>query len=83
MVWDALWHLVGVLTGPTGLAVGAGALAGVLLVAAFARMVVARPDTVPVAGVLGQGMWRRARCAGVPRHRDPDAAGRTRPRGPC
>lgn len=64
---------------------GPSALAGVLVVAALAAVVllVVRQSR---AGddKTGAGLALRARAdkAGVPRYRDPDAPGRTRPRGP-
>ena len=76
--WVALWHLAGVLTehGPAGL------LAGLLLVTVLAAVAVGtrRPAVTPA---LTRRMVRqRAARTGVPRHRDPDSSGRTRPRGP-
>ncbi|BAL90049.1 hypothetical protein AMIS_48290 [Actinoplanes missouriensis 431] len=81
MWWEALWRLVGLLTdaGPTALLVGA---AGLLLVTVLAAglMIDFRSAANPL--VSRSAMRDRARRAGVPRHRDPDAPGRTRPRGP-
>lgn len=78
MTWlDAIWCLVGVLTdaGPSG-------LAGLLLLAALAAglMLLFRGGSAP--RVSGVALRTRSERAGVPRHRDPDAPGRTRPRGP-
>ncbi|WP_250006712.1 DUF6412 domain-containing protein [Actinoplanes sp. M2I2] len=84
MTWlDAIWCLVGVLTeaGPSGLT-GPSALAGLLLLAALAAglMLLFRGGSAePVSPVA---LRARSERAGVPRHRDPDAPGRTRPRGP-
>ncbi|MGK5684132.1 DUF6412 domain-containing protein [Actinoplanes sp. URMC 104] len=79
MTWlDAIWWLVGVLTdaGPSG-------LAGVLLIAAVAAVLLLTGRvTAADPATAGLALRTRARRAGVPRHRDPDAAGRTRPRGP-
>ena len=81
-----LWHLVAVLVdagpagAPTAQLVSAAAL---LLAAAFAVRVLPGRDTG-----RGDGHEPAARHraltgqAGVPRHRDPDAAGRSRPRAP-
>jgi hypothetical protein len=41
-----------------------------------------RPDDRPVSRRI-TALRRRACSAGVPRHRDPDAAGRSRPRAPA
>ncbi len=86
MIWlGALWHLVGVLTdvGPTGLLVGTAAATGVLLTAMLAASVLVRRL---VAGnglrVTRRVMRERAGRTGIPRHRDPDAAGQSRPRAP-
>ncbi|MFI5493897.1 DUF6412 domain-containing protein [Actinoplanes sp. NPDC051859] len=86
MIWfEALWRLVGALTdaGPTGLLLGTGAIAGLLLIVAVSA-VVALSRRPAQAGVqnLRRALREWAGRAGVPRHRDPDAAGRTRPRGP-
>jgi len=90
MTWmNALWRLVSVLTG----AVLAGvvltdavpsALSGLLLIAALAAalLLVLRGVTTARPAHAGQALRTRAERAGVPRHRDPDAPGRTRPRGP-
>ncbi|MEV4352067.1 DUF6412 domain-containing protein [Actinoplanes sp. NPDC049596] len=79
MIWSvALWHLIGALTdvGPAGLVVGA------LLVAVLAAVAVAG-RRVPVGGArITPGVLRQRAARILPRHRDPDAAGRTRPRGP-
>ncbi|MCA2211306.1 DUF6412 domain-containing protein [Jidongwangia harbinensis] len=86
MTWlEAFWHLVSVLTdaGPTGLLAGAGAVAGVLLgtvVAAGVRL--GRRPAAIGPHVTRRVLRERTRRTGVPRHRDPDASGRVRPRGP-
>ena len=86
MIWfEALWRLVGVLTesGPAGLLLGAGAVAGVLLVTVLAASVLLGGRiTATTAGASPHLLRERARRTGVPRYRDPDADGRTRPRGP-
>jgi hypothetical protein len=86
MLWlGALWHLLGVLTdvGPVGLVAGAGALAGVVLTAMLAARALRRRMAVrPGSRITGQVLRERASRTGVPRHRDPDAAGRARPRAP-
>ena len=78
MWWGALWHLLGLVAeaGP------AGALAGVLVIAVLAAGVLVTHRTAAAPGVAGLVLRTRAERAGVPRHRDPDAPGRTRPRGP-
>lgn len=86
MTWLVpLWHLVGawVDAGPIGLVVGTGAAAAVLLAAILAaRMVPRRVPADPGRRVTRAILHRCAGQAGVPRHRDPDAAGRSRPRAP-
>ncbi|MEU4620289.1 DUF6412 domain-containing protein [Actinoplanes sp. NPDC023801] len=82
--WDALWRLVGLLADASSsdFASGTGALVGVVLLAVLARVLVLRP-TIPADARATAGALRsRAERTGVPRHRDPDASGRTRPRGP-
>lgn len=77
--------LAGVLTesGPAGLLVGAGAVAGVLLVTVLtASVLLGGRVTVTGPGASRRWLRERARRTGVPRYRDPDADGRTRPRGP-
>ncbi|WP_250038304.1 DUF6412 domain-containing protein [Paractinoplanes maris] len=79
MTWlDAIWFLVSMLTeaGPSG-------LTGLVLIAVLAAglMLVVRRGPAR-AESAGRGFKQRADRAGVPRHRDPDAPGRTRPRGP-
>jgi hypothetical protein len=86
VIWlGALWHVVGVLTefGPTGLFAGTGAVAGVVLLAVLAARVPQRSQIlVRALGVTCRVLRERAGRAGVPRHRDPDASGRSRPRAP-
>ncbi|GAB1691189.1 DUF6412 domain-containing protein [Krasilnikovia sp. M28-CT-15] len=86
MIWfEAFRLLVSMLTeaGPTGLLVGTGAVAGVLLIAALAAGVVLSSRATAVhPRIRLRALRDRAGRTGVPRHRDPDAAGRTRPRGP-
>lgn len=79
------WTLVGVLTGsnPSGTLVGTGAAAAVLLLTVLAAgMLLGRRPRVLDSRIAGESLRDRAGRIGVPRHRDPDAAGRTRPRGP-
>ncbi|BBH70475.1 hypothetical protein ACTI_71600 [Actinoplanes sp. OR16] len=84
MLWEALWRLVGLLTdaGPTAMLVGAASVAGVLLLTALAASALLDSRAVANPPVSRAEMRDRARRTGVPRHRDPDAPGRTRPRGP-
>jgi hypothetical protein len=80
MTWlDALWQVVGSLTGATP-----SAFSGLLLIAALAAAVLLllRGASHDRPAHAGQALRLRAERAGVPRHRDPDAPGRTRPRGP-
>jgi hypothetical protein len=82
--WDALWRLVGLLADASSsdLASGTSALVGVVLLAVLARVLVVRPTMPADARAYGGALRSRAERTGVPRHRDPDASGRTRPRGP-
>jgi hypothetical protein len=83
--WDALWRLVSMLaeaTGTADLATGTSALVGVVLIAVLARVLLVRPAPVTDGRAAGGALRIRSDRAGVPRHRDPDASGRTRPRGP-
>jgi hypothetical protein len=82
--WDALWRLVGLLADASSsdLASGTSALVGVVLLAVLARVLVVRPALPADPRVYGGALRSRAERTGVPRHRDPDASGRTRPRGP-
>jgi hypothetical protein len=80
-----LWHLLGLLTdvGPSGLLAGTAAATGVLLAVMIAASALPRH----VAAYAGPLVTRRilreqAGRTGMPRHRDPDAAGRSRPRAP-
>ncbi len=82
----ALWHLLGALLtadgSPAGLLAGA-AVAGLalLLVAAVAgRALLHRGAGLPRPW---SRLGRHLRGAPVPRYRDPDAAGRSRPRAPA
>jgi len=82
-----LWHLAGVLVGPGGLTVVSTAVLAAVLIglvmavvadsARIARAVTAVPLTRRVAG-LREKSW----CAAFLRQRDPDAAGKPRPRAP-
>ncbi|WP_242625079.1 DUF6412 domain-containing protein [Krasilnikovia cinnamomea] len=86
MIWfEAFWQVVSVLTdaGPTGLLAGTGAVASVLLIVALAAgVLLSRRAASANPGITHRALRERAGRTGVPRHRDPDAAGRTRPRGP-
>ncbi|WP_240670214.1 DUF6412 domain-containing protein [Actinoplanes solisilvae] len=80
MTWlDALWQVIGSLTGATP-----SAFSGLLLIAALAAAVLLllRRTAADRPAHSGLALRTRANSAGVPRHRDPDAPGRTRPRGP-
>ncbi|MGC5028747.1 DUF6412 domain-containing protein [Micromonospora sp. DT229] len=80
-----LWYLVGVLADAgaggmvTGTAAATGALLAVVLTAVNLLLRVVTPADLRVTGRM---MRERCRRTGVPRHRDPDAAGRSRPRAP-
>jgi Family of unknown function (DUF6412) len=81
----ALWQVLGVLAevGPAGLLAGTAAVASALLVAALAALIVLRRALAgPGPAVACRALRDRANRIGVPRHRDPDAAGRPRPRAP-
>lgn len=83
--WDALWRLVSMLaeaTGTSDLAGGASALVGVVLIAVLARVLLVRHTPSTDSRATTGALRTRSVRAGVPRHRDPDASGRTRPRGP-
>jgi hypothetical protein len=86
VIWfEAFWQLVSVLTaaGPTGLLVGTGAVAGLLLIVALSAGVLwGRRPTGADSRDAGRTLRQQAARTGVPRHRDPDASGRIRPRGP-
>ncbi|MGS2619052.1 DUF6412 domain-containing protein [Micromonospora sp. LZ34] len=86
MGWfGVLWHLAGVLTdaGPAGLLVGTAAVTGVLLTAVLAASILLRRvGAGPGLRVTRRILRERTRRAGIPRHRDPDAAGQSRPRAP-
>ncbi len=80
-----LWHLVGLLTevGPGGLLAGTAAATGVLLAVMFAASALPRHVTGDTRPLVTRRILREhARRTGMPRHRDPDAAGRSRPRAP-
>ena len=82
-----LWHLAGVLVSPGGLTVVSTAVLTAVLIglivavvadsARIARAVTAVPLTRRAAG-LREKSW----CAAFLRQRDPDAAGKPRPRAP-
>ena len=85
MTWfGLLWHLVGVLAdaGPAGLLAGTAAATGLLLTVMLAAVRLRRIVTGPGPRVTRRILRERAGLTGTPRHRDPDAAGRTRPRAP-
>ncbi|AEB45884.1 DUF6412 domain-containing protein [Micromonospora maris] len=80
-----LWYLVGILAdaGATGLVTGTAAATGVLLTVVLAAANLLRRVVTPAElRVTRRLMRERTRRTGVPRHRDPDAAGRARPRAP-
>lgn len=80
-----LWHLVGVLTdvGPGGLLAGTAAATGVLLAVMLAASAVPRHVRADAGPLVTRRILREhAGRTGMPRHRDPDAAGRSRPRAP-
>ncbi|TCB98533.1 hypothetical protein E0H26_09195 [Micromonospora zingiberis] len=80
-----LWYLVGVLAdaGATGMFSGTAAATGVLLTVVLAASnLLYRVVTAPELRVTRRMMRERSGRTGVPRHRDPDAAGRARPRAP-
>jgi hypothetical protein len=79
VIWSAaLWQLAGALTdvSPAGLLVAA-LLAGLLVAVAT----VGRRAPLGGPQITTGGLRQRAALI-LPRHRDPDAPGRTRPRGP-
>jgi len=76
-----LWVAASIGLGPAGATAGAAATALVLAVLATARMGAgAAPSAVPVPVTVN--LRDHARRTGVLRQRDPDAAGRPRPRAP-
>jgi hypothetical protein len=81
MLWlGALWHLLGADVGPAGLLLSAATCAILLLAATVAvRALLVRTPQRGVPAVATAD----ARPLVVPRHRDPDAAGRSRPRAPA
>jgi hypothetical protein len=80
-LWRVLWMLSE--AGPYGLLVGTAVAAGLVMAAFLA----ARAPRQAVDGravlVTRRGLRQRAERVGVPRHRDPDAAGHARPRAPA
>ncbi|MFC7483518.1 DUF6412 domain-containing protein [Luedemannella flava] len=97
MSWaEAFWHLVGVLvklaSDGTGRSLADLGSAGLLAGSAAAVLLVALLVTRATVGGAGAPIVRpfatrrvlrdRDRRVGVPRHRDPDASGRSRPRAP-
>jgi hypothetical protein len=86
VIWlGAFWRLVGVLTeiGPTGVLVGTAVAAGVLLTVMLAARVLRRAGSRPGPLVTRRVLRAQADSTGIPRHRDPDASGRPRPRAPA
>ncbi|MBQ1050076.1 hypothetical protein KBX50_16580 [Micromonospora sp. C51] len=80
-----LWYLVGVLAdvGATSMLSGTAAVTGVLLAAVLTAGVLLTGAVVdPGRRVTRRMLRERAGRTGIPRHRDPDAAGRARPRAP-
>jgi len=90
VIWlGAFWRLVGVLTvgvltevGPTGVVVATAVAAGVLLTAVVAARVLRRVGSGSGPLVTPRVLRAQADRTGIPRHRDPDASGRPRPRAP-
>jgi hypothetical protein len=85
VIWlGAFWRLVGVLTeiGPAGVLVGTAVAAGVLLAAMLAVRVLCRAASGSGPLVTRRVLRAQADSVGIPRHRDPDASGRPRPRAP-
>lgn len=76
-----LWVAASIGLGPTGATAGAAATALVLAVLATARMGAAAALSV-VRVPVTVNLRDHARRTGVLRQRDPDAAGRPRPRAP-
>jgi hypothetical protein len=84
VTWLAvLWRVLGVLieAGPAGSLVGTAVAVG-LLAAAFLAAQELRQVHPGGESVTRRGLRARAERIGVPRHRDPDAAGHARPRAP-
>lgn len=85
---STLGHLVGVLTdiGPTGsagLITGTATAALLLLAAVLAvRTLLVRALAEPLLRATPQALRAQSTRTGIPRHRDPNAAGRARPRAP-
>ncbi|WBB52610.1 DUF6412 domain-containing protein [Verrucosispora sp. WMMD573] len=80
-----LWYLVGVLAdvGATSMFSGTAAVTGVLLAAVLAAgVLLAGAVADPDLRITRRMLRERSGRTGVPRHRDPDAAGRARPRAP-
>ncbi|MFI7553026.1 DUF6412 domain-containing protein [Micromonospora sediminimaris] len=80
-----LWYLVGVLAdvGATSMLSGTAAVTGVLLAAVLAAGVLLTGAVAdPALRVTRRMLRERSGRTGIPRHRDPDAAGRARPRAP-
>jgi hypothetical protein len=80
-----LWHLVIALSdlGPAGLLAGTAAAAAMLLAAVVAAYaLLRRAPASPNPRVSTRALRERSDRTGVPRHRDPDASGRSRPRAP-
>jgi hypothetical protein len=84
-LFGLLWHLVGVFTdmGPGGLLAGTAAATAVLLAVMLAASALPRQVAAEVHPLVTRRILReQAGRTGMPRHRDPDAAGRSRPRAP-
>lgn len=80
-----LWYLVGVLAdvGASSMLSGTAAATGVLLsVVLAASNLLHRVVTEPELRITRRVLRERSGRTGIPRHRDPDAAGRARPRAP-
>ncbi|PZG17396.1 hypothetical protein C1I95_15595 [Micromonospora craterilacus] len=79
------WYLVGVLAdvGASSMLSGtAAATAALLAVVLSASILLQRVGADPDLRITRRILRERSGRTGVPRHRDPDAAGRARPRAP-
>ncbi|MEV6812418.1 DUF6412 domain-containing protein [Micromonospora sp. NPDC051296] len=80
-----LWYLVGVLAdvGASSMLSGtAAATAALLAVVLSASILLQRVGADPDLRITRRILRERSGRTGIPRHRDPDAAGRARPRAP-
>ncbi|WP_433528810.1 DUF6412 domain-containing protein [Micromonospora sp. CA-263727] len=80
-----LWYLVGVVAdvGASSMLSGtAAATAALLAVLLSASILLQRVGVDPDPRITRRVLRERSGRTGIPRHRDPDAAGRARPRAP-